>query len=104
MRVGSPLVGLGLRQAHFIWLRCAATGSRSARKGSGAKVATRFDGALQRPIDPTPPFPLFTSAPSLTLGGGMGPTVPDVAVEQTEVSMSRAKMALVNTRPVFRGP
>src|SRR4029434_2868462 len=39
-------VGLGLRRAHFLRLRCAATGSGSARKGSGVKVATRFGGEL----------------------------------------------------------
>src|SRR4029434_293250 len=31
---------------HFLRLRCAATGSGSARKGSGVKVATRFGGEL----------------------------------------------------------
>ncbi|KAK1784232.1 hypothetical protein P4O66_020678 [Electrophorus voltai] len=96
-RGGPPRgAGLGRRGGALPPRRCAATGSGSAWKGQGAKVARELrPRALQRPPAPTSPLATrgrgaSTSAPSSPCGGrGRGPSAPDAAVDRAGLSSVR---------------
>lgn len=80
-----PLPGTaGPRRAHFPRRRCAATGSGSAWKGSGAKVARGFGSELYSALSPGPrrfPGPwtwysLRLPFPLASVSSGRGPLPP----------------------------
>ena len=71
-------------------VRCAATGSGSARR-PGVKVAPASAESFTAPHRPDFAVPgprTCTSAPALPLGGGPGPPVPDAAVDRADCPQS----------------